>query len=348
MHMRSCSTTVSQERPTVVLQNPVENSCSDALSFQPAGDARRTRGIGKPPEVGTRIIWEYLFFLVLFHACIPLAFVPWLFSWTGLVLLPIGHFVFDWIGIGLCFHRTLTHRGLVLPKWLEHTFAIFGVCTLMDSPARWVAIHRKHHQHTDDEPDPHSPLVNLWWGHMGWLIHRNESLSDIDFYYRYAPDILRDPFYLRLERNALWAYVYLAHAVPYFVAGFIGGGLWYGTWLGGLQFGLSLLLWGVVVRTLFSWHATCAVNSVAHVWGYRSYDTRDNSRNNWLVALLTGGEGWHNNHHAQPVSASQGFEWWEFDPTFWLIRLLAAAGLASDIRTFTPSPVKDKNLGDLA
>lgn len=289
--------------------------------------------IPRPETVGNQIIWSYLIPFTLFHAMIPLAFVPYFFSWTGVILLPLGHVVFDWLGIGLCFHRVLTHGGLVLPKWLERTFAVFGVFTLMDSPARWVAVHRKHHHHSDDQPDPHSPMVTFWWGHMEWLYRENEEMSDIDFYHKYAPDILRDRFYLTLERYHLWAWVYVAHAIVYFLAGLACGRSLSGNYWGGLQFGLSLVLWGVIFRTLFTWHSTFAVNSVAHRWGYRNYDTRDNSQNNWIVAALTGGEGWHNNHHAHPVSSMHGHRWWEFDPTYLAVRILALLGLAREVKT---------------
>ena len=248
----------------------------------------KRRSIPHPEGVANRVVYVYLVAFVVFHALLPLAFVPWLFSWSGLLLIPALHFVFDWVGVGLCFHRTLTHGGLVLPKWLERTFVVFGLCNLMDSPARWVAIHRRHHQHTDEQPDPHSPLVTFWWGHMGWLIHENTELSSADFYHRYAPDILRDPFYLNIERYRLWAVIYFLHAGLIFLAGLATGWIWSGEYWGGLQLGLSWLLWGVVIRTIFSWHATFAVNSVTHIWGYRNYETRDTSTNHWLVALTDG------------------------------------------------------------
>jgi len=287
----------------------------------------------RPLGVKNHLILTYLVPFILFHAALPLVFVPWLFSWSGLLLIPILHFIFDWLGIGLCYHRTLTHGGLSLPKWLERTFVVFGICTLMDSPARWVAIHRRHHQHTDEQPDPHSPWVTFWWGHMGWLIHENEELSNVDFYYRYAPDILKDRFYLNIERYRLWAVIYFVHGALVFSAGLAAGWLYTGQYMGGLQLALSWLVWGVVGRTLFSWHTTWAVNSVCHLWGYRNYETLDQSTNQWLIALLTGGEGWHNNHHAHPVSAAHGHKWWECDPTYVNIRLLSAVGLATNIKT---------------
>ncbi len=318
---------------TVPIIKPLDHVERSDLSGSTMVDQTKKKRIPRPATVGNRIVIAYLIPFVLFHAALSLAFVPWFFSWSGLLLIPILHFLFDWVGNGLCFHRTLTHGGLELPKWLERTFVVFGLCNLMDTPARWVAIHRKHHQHADEQPDPHSPLVTFWWGHMGWLIRENEEMSTADFYHRYAPDILRDRFYFNIERYHLWVVVYLIHAGLVAAGGFAAGWLWSGTYQAGIQLSLSWLVWGVVVRTLFSWHATFAVNSVTHTWGYRNYETPDSSTNHWLIALLTGGEGWHNNHHAHPVSAAHGHKWWEFDPTYLNIRILERLGLAKRVKT---------------
>ncbi len=261
----------------------------------------------------SRIYWSYLTVFLIFHGLIPLGFHPWFFSWTGVLLIPLGNYVFTSTGIGLCYHRCLTHRGLVLPKWLEHFFATLGVCSMMESPARWVATHRMHHKFSDEQPDPHTPFAGFWWGHFEWLLHPNPSTSTADFYDRYAKDVMRDPFYFRLEKGYLSVVIILLHALAFFAVGYVCGWWWYGNWQGGLQFASSILLWGVVFRIIFTWHVTGAVNSVAHTWGYRNYQTSDGSRNHWLVALLTNGEGWHNNHHADQVSAAHGHRWWEVD-----------------------------------
>ena len=299
-----------------------------------SGQPELTLGMDRPSDVASRIVWPYLIVFVTFHLALLTLAVPAFFSWTGVVLFLVTHMVFDWLGIGLCFHRTLTHGGLVMPKWLERTFALFGVFTLMDTPARWVAIHRRHHQFSDEQHDPHSPLVSFFWGHMEWLVRKNEGMAKWDFYDKYARDILRDPFYFWLEKKTVWWWVYLAHAMVFFVAGFAIGYARAGT-NEGLRFGTSLFLWGAIYRTVFTWHVTWAVNSVSHRWGYRNYETRDNSFNSWWVALLTGGEGWHNNHHAHPVSAAHGHRWWEVDPTWWAIRTLEALGLAHEVKTVT-------------
>ena len=172
---------------------------------------------------------------------------------------------------------------LSVSKWLEHACRS-GRVHVTDSPARWVMVHRLHHQHSEREEDPHSPLAGFFWGHMGWLLLENRFLSRLDSYERYARDILRDPFYLRFERGLLWLWAYVAHAVLFYLAGLAIG--WYstGTYLGGVQFGLSLLLYGVVFRTIYCWHITWGVNSISHIWGYRNFTTDENSRNNWFIA----------------------------------------------------------------
>lgn len=286
------------------------------------------------PE-GTRpilTVWGYTIAVVGFHLLLPLALVPWLFSWTGLLLIPVGNYLFCSLGIGAGYHRLLTHRSFRCKLWFEHILAILGVCTLQDSPARWVMVHRMHHQHSDTEPDPHSPLVSWFWGHMGWLFIVNRPLGKLETYDRYARDILRDPFYMRLERGRLWIWVYGVHAVLFYLVGLLIGWATTGSWMGGLQFGLSILLFGVIYRTIFTWHVTWGVNSISHMWGYRNYETDENSRNNWVIALATNGEGWHNNHHADPRSAAHGFHrWWELDVTYLTLRGLALTGLVWDI-----------------
>ena len=269
------------------------------------------------------------------HILALLAFVPWFFSWTGVLLALIGLYVFGTLGISLCFHRLLTYRGFVCPKWLEHSLAILGLCCVQDTPARWVGIHRQHHEHADERPDPHSPLAGFLWAHIGWMIFKNWDLTRFGLVTRYAKDVMRDPFYAGLERNFRWVWVILISWVVFFTAGFaaavaLGAGI-----PDAVQFGLSLMIWGVFVRTVVVWHITWSVNSVTHLWGYRNYHTDEDSRNNFIVGFLSNGEGWHNNHHAEPRSARHGHLWWEWDVTWLTIRLLAALGLAT--RIVTPS-----------
>jgi fatty-acid desaturase len=278
-----------------------------------------------------RVVWSYAVTVGLYHLISALAVLPWLFSWTGIVLAVLGLYVFGSLGINLCYHRLLTHRGLVCPKWLEHGFAMLAVCCMQDTPARWVAVHRRHHEHADRQDDPHSPLVNFLWGHVGWMLVDNQDLMRLGIYERYAKDILRDPFYRRMERTLLYPAVLFGSWAVFFLGGFVASLLGGGSIPAALQFGASLLVWGVFVRTVVVWHITWSVNSAAHLWGYRSYETGEESRNNWFVALISNGEGWHNNHHADPRSAAHGHRWWEIDVVFWTVRLLEMMGLARKV-----------------
>ena len=278
-----------------------------------------------------RIVWSYAITVGLYHLLALLAFLPSLFSWTGVALTIAGIYVFGGLGINLGFHRLLTHRGFSCPKWLEYSFVVIGVCCMQDTPARWIAVHRRHHEHSDCQEDPHSPLAGFLWGHLSWMLVENRDLTRLGIYERYAKDILRDPFYRRLERTLLYPAIILASWAAFFGAGLVAG-LIRGDQLGqAAMFGASLLVWGVFVRTVIVWHITWSVNSSAHLWGYRNYETGEQSRNNWVVAILTSGEGWQNNHHANPRSANHGHRAWELDLIFGFVQLLEAVGLARDV-----------------
>lgn len=278
-----------------------------------------------------RVRWGVTLTIALLHALALLAVLPWLFSWTGLVLAIAGIYIFGTLGINICFHRLLTHRSFKTPRWFERTLAVLGMCCLEGSPVTWVANHRMHHQHSDDEPDPHSPVVAFLWSHIGWMLLENRNVNSLDTCGRYARDICKDPFYLTLERRQRWLVFYMAHIALYFGLGFGLGSFLGGAAAAGVQLGLSWIVWGVFVRTILVWHITWSVNSLTHVAGYRNYETDENSRNNWLVGLIAMGEGWHNNHHADQRSAAHGHRWWELDCTYLTILLFKRLGLARDI-----------------
>lgn len=301
--------------------------------------ANRRRRQPKPAGIHPhRVLWNYALSIAAIHLLALLAFVPWLFSWTGIAVWLGGQYLFGVVGITLGYHRLLTHRGFKCPRWFEYGVALLGVCSLQDTPSRWVALHRRHHQHSDTQPDPHSPLASFLWSHVGWLLVANRETDTADFLDRYARDLLRQPFYLWFERKLRWLWVYLAHAAVYFALGMAAGWLMFGEFWPMLQLALSVLVWGVFVRTVTVWHVTWSVNSISHLWGYRSHDTDDESRNNWLVGIVAAGEGWHNNHHAQQQAAAHGQQWWEIDVTYWTIRLLESVGLVSDVIRPKPKP----------
>jgi len=274
------------------------------------------------------IDWGNLIGIGSIHVVALAALFPYFFSFAGVYLAVAGTFVFGTLGINVFYHRYLTHKGFQCPKWFEYFMAILAICCFQESPAKWVAVHRRHHEHSDDEPDPHTPMRSFLWAHVGWLLVKEPSLSPYELYGRYAKDVLRDPFYRRLEKYRYYLGVFIAHALLFFIAG-VSWAVFDGSSVAqALQFGLSILIWGVFVRIVLVWHITWSINSITHIWGYRNYATGENSRNNFLVGLLSNGEGWHNNHHADPRSARHGHCWWELDVTYLVIRMLGIVGLA--------------------
>jgi stearoyl-CoA desaturase (delta-9 desaturase) len=242
-----------------------------------------------------------------------------------------GLYLFGTLGINVGYHRLLTHRSFACPRWLERCLTVLGACCWQGTPMNWVAVHRMHHQHSDVQEDPHCPEQSFFWSHMGWFLIHDPKIYNIGTYDRYARDLLGDRFYKNLERPRIWRNLHKMQWAAFFAAGLIGGGVTTWSIIGALQLGLSWLVWGVFVRTVAVWHITWSVNSVTHLWGYRNFDTRDNSRNNWVVGLVSNGEGWHNNHHAQPRSAAHGMRWWELDVSYLTIRGLETVGLAWDV-----------------
>ena len=272
----------------------------------------------------------YAVTILAIHLLALLAFVPWCFSWIGFWTMVIGIHVFGQ-GITIGYHRLLTHGSFKTHPWVERAFAVLGMCCLEDSPARWVAVHRMHHAHSDEQADPHSPLVTFLWSHFGWLMVNNRETHSLDAIATYAKDLLRDPFYMRLEKQPwILLAIGLAQIPVFFLAGAAIGWIGWGP-AAALPLAVSMVVWGVYVRIVAVWHITWSVNSLAHLFGYRNYDTGEGSRNNWFVALITVGEGWHNNHHEEPSAASVQHRWWEIDISYYEIRLLKALGLAWDI-----------------
>ncbi|MFO0915084.1 MAG: fatty acid desaturase [Pirellulales bacterium] len=275
--------------------------------------------------------WANAAVVFTIHAVALAAFLPWLFSWVGVAAAVLGLYFYGTLGINIGFHRLLTHRSFRCPPWLEHLLAIQGCCCLMHTPTKFVVYHRLHHRYSDGEQDPHSPRNSLFWGHVGWVICERSDVDWAGIYQQYGKDMVSDRFYRIFERGPWLIYLYALHALLFLAAGFLIGWISGGTTAAGWQMGLSLMVWGVFVRTVAVWHITWMVNSLAHTWGYRNYQTRDNSRNNWLAALLSNGDGWHNNHHAVPRAADHGQRWFELDVAFITIQLFEALGLAHDV-----------------
>ncbi len=254
--------------------------------------------------------WFTIFFMGLFHAGAILAL--FFFTWKALAVAAGLWFVSVCLGIGVGYHRLLTHRGFKPHKALEYFLAICGTLALEGGPLYWVVNHRIHHQLADQHGDPHTPREGGWWSHAGWVLHGTGLDGQTALFSRYAPDLMKDRFLMTLSKYHWVPLVVLAVAL--LVAG-----------------GWSWVLWGVFFRVTFGLHATWFVNSATHMWGSRRFATRDDSRNLWWVALLTGGEGWHNNHHAHPVSARHGLAWYEIDVNYYCIWAMGKLGLVRQI-----------------
>ena len=259
--------------------------------------------------------------------------VPAAYLW----MVPVG-WLLTGLGVTVGYHRLMAHHAFKTHRWLRNTLIGLGALSVQKSPLEWCAVHRKHHALSDQAPEPHSPacaedgtprptLAGLWHAHVGWLFSDHLLSARKE---RYAPDLGRDAFVQAVHRQyeTLWVPASLllpalagAMLAPWFAP---NGSIATGAWLG--------FLWGGLVRIFVVHHITWSINSFCHVFGSRAFDTADHSRNNWPCALLAHGEGWHNNHHAFPASARHGLRWWQYDPSWWLIRALERLGLAWDVR----------------
>jgi stearoyl-CoA desaturase (Delta-9 desaturase) len=235
-----------------------------------------------------------------------------MFNWRAFAMAVFLYWVATGLGISMGYHRLHTHRSYKVPAWMEYFFAICGTLTLEGGPIFWTAIHRIHHQKSDQPGDPHSPREGAWWSHVGWILMGETKHNNTKLLAKYAPDLAKDRFYVWLN-DYHWIPI-VALSVILFAIG-----------------GLPMVMWAVCFRVVFGLHATWLVNSATHMWGGRRFATHDDSRNNWWVAMISFGEGWHNNHHAHPTSARHGLAWYEFDPSWLQIKLLTRLGLAKSV-----------------
>jgi stearoyl-CoA desaturase (delta-9 desaturase) len=257
------------------------------------------------------INWTTCFFIGGFHVGAIAAF--FFFTWKALALFFLMWWVAGSLGIGIGYHRLLTHRGYKTTKWMEYFLTFCGTLALEGGPIAWVATHRIHHQNTDKDGDPHSPRDGGLWAHMGWILTGRAMHSNTKELLPFVPDLRKDPFHVWITKYHWLPMVGLV-AVMYAIAGWPG------------------VLWGVFLRTVVGLHATWLVNSATHMWGTQRFLTGDTSKNSFWVAILTFGEGWHNNHHASAQAARHGLTWYEIDVNWYGICALRALGLAWDIK----------------
>lgn len=254
--------------------------------------------------------WKIIIYMGSIHAVALLALFPSNFSWGAIGVTIFLYWLTGALGITLGFHRLVSHRSFQTPKWLEYFFVFCGTLACQGGPLEWVGIHRMHHKFSDKPGDPHDSNRGFWWSHMGWMLFEIPADKEIA---RYTKDISKDWFYKFCQN--------------FFVPIQVVLGLFL-YWLGGWPF----VIWGIFVRLVIVFHFTWFVNSATHQFGYVSYESDDRSKNCWWVALVTFGEGWHNNHHAFQYSARHGLKWWEIDITWMNIRFLQLLGLAKNVK----------------
>jgi stearoyl-CoA desaturase (delta-9 desaturase) len=254
--------------------------------------------------------WKIISTLTAIHSLALLAFLPGNFSWGAVGIAFLLYCLTAGCGITLGFHRLIAHRSFETPKWVEYVLVICGSLACQGGPISWVGMHRIHHKYSDTSNDPHDSHRGFWWSHLGWMLCEHPADRDKT---RYTKDINDNAFYQFCENYFVIFQVALG-LILYAVGGW------------------SYVIWGIFFRLVVVFHVTWFVNSATHKFGYKSHESNDESRNCWWVALLTFGEGWHNNHHAYQYSARHGLQWWEIDLTWMMIKTLQLFGLASNIK----------------
>lgn len=255
--------------------------------------------------------------IVVFHL-VALAAI-FTFNWQAFWLFVAFYFITGF-GITLGFHRYLTHKAFKLRQPAHFLFSLFGTLALQGGPISWVATHKLHHAQSDQPRDPHTPRQGVLWSHLLWNFYYHPELITEEHFKRFAPELYTDKTVVFLERNFFVLNVFVALAM-----------LATGWAIGGLDLGLSFLVWGFFLRVVVVWHVTWLVNSACHIFGYQNYSVSDTSQNCWWVAMTSFGEGWHNNHHADQRAARNGHRWFEIDITYILLKSLYYMGQAYDL-----------------
>jgi fatty-acid desaturase len=309
--------TFDEEEKVAVLEKPARRpSRRKKKKAMKAGEPRREAAVAERWQNG--LDWPVVIWIVVVH--VGLLAAPFYFTWKAVSLMAVLHWLTGGVGVCLGYHRHLTHGSFSTYRPIRFLLAMLGGLSGEGSAVTWVANHRKHHAFSDQEGDPHSPHDGGLWSHMFWFMPNFGQKHQAELIHRYAPDLADDRAILWLHKMFLPSH--LAMGLALLAVGWLG-------W--DLHTGISFLVWGMFVRLVGVLHVTWFVNSASHMWGYRNYETTDDSRNLWWVGLLAYGEGWHNNHHAFQRMARHGHKWWEFDATYLTILAMEKLGLAWDV-----------------
>ena len=286
-----------------------------------------------PATLPSKVDWQRtLPFIFLHVGCIPVFFVG---INTTVVVAAVFLYVIRMFAITGFYHRYFSHRTFKTSRFAQFLFAVLGNSSMQRGPLWWAATHRHHHRYSDHEEDVHSPVVSGFaWSHLGWLT----SMKNFPTAYRSVPDLAKFPELVFLNRYD--------QTVP-FVYGLVMLGIGWLLEKYAPSLGVTMgqfFIWTFFISTTVLLHGTLFINSLAHVWGNRRYQTEDQSRNSWFLAIVTLGEGWHNNHHHYPHSTRQGFYWWEFDVTYYGLKVLSWLGIVWDLRP-VPHHIRDEVQG---
>jgi stearoyl-CoA desaturase (delta-9 desaturase) len=285
---------------------------------------------------GKEIDWMRVIPFILLHLSCLLIFVVG-FSWIAFIV-GISLFAIRMFAITGFYHRYFSHKTFKTSRFVQLLFAMIGATAVQRGPLWWAAHHRGHHMHSDTSEDKHSPKEHgFLWSHMGWFLTKSNFVTNTKF----IRELIRFPELRIIDRFDLL--MPLALSIGLFIAGHYLNQ--YEPQLN--TNGFQLFIWGFSLSTVMLYHATFLVNSVAHQWGKKRYETKDTSRNNFIIAILTFGEGWHNNHHHYPGSARQGFYWWEIDLTYYVLKFLAMMGVIWDVRTVSDNIRESKKIEHL-
>jgi stearoyl-CoA desaturase (Delta-9 desaturase) len=297
-------------------------------SFDPIGESPKTtpapekQPVSSPPKpsLAERSLKQVsrAIFIGMHLACGLAFFYP---PTRGLVALLVGSYLLRMWAVTAGYHRYFAHRSYKTSRVFQFVLALLGATAMQKGPLWWASWHRRHHKYADTPGDPHSPILyGFWYAHIGWILSSKSDHADLSN----VNDLVRFPELRLIER--FWAVPLVGYALACFaVAGMPG------------------LVWGFIVSTVAVSHVTFFINSIAHLWGSQRFQTKDFSRNNPVLAVLTLGEGWHNNHHYYMSSARQGFYWWEVDLSYYVLKLLAAIHVVREIREPPASVYETRN-----
>jgi stearoyl-CoA desaturase (Delta-9 desaturase) len=294
----------------------------------------RREGLPDPSELPSKVNWQRtLPFIFLHLGCLAV-------FWVGISPVAVWAAVFLYLirmfAITGFYHRYFSHKTFKTSRFAQFLFAVIGNSSMQRGPLWWAATHRHHHKHSDHEEDIHSPVVSgFLWSHIGWLT----SMKNFPTAYKSIPDLSKYPeliFLNRYDQTVPFAYGLLMLTMGWALETFFPA---LGVTVG------QFFVWTFFISTTVLLHGTLFINSLAHVWGKRRYETDDDSRNSWFLTFITLGEGWHNNHHRYPHSVRQGFRWWELDLTYYGLRILAWTGLIWDLRPVPKAVIEEGKVG---